>query len=51
VPEEGRPGKRRLDGQDVRSEPLEGRRKRLSKLLSRKNKAMRDGIQFSEAIT
>ena len=39
------------DGQDVRAEPLEERRKRLSKLLSRKTKAMRDGIQFSEAIT
>jgi len=31
-------------------EPLEERRKRLSKLLSRSNKAMRDGIQLSEAI-
>ena len=39
------------DGQDVRSEPLEERRKRLAKLLSRKTKAMRDGIQVSEAIT
>ena len=39
------------DGQDVRAEPLEERRKRLSKLLSRKTKAMRDGIQLSEAIT
>jgi bifunctional non-homologous end joining protein LigD len=39
------------DGQDVRPEPLEERRKRLAKLLSRKTKAMRDGIQFSEAIT
>jgi bifunctional non-homologous end joining protein LigD len=38
------------DGQDVRPEPLEERRKRLAKLLSRKNKAMRDGIQLSEAI-
>jgi bifunctional non-homologous end joining protein LigD len=40
-----------LDGQDVRPESLEERRKRLSKLLSRKTKAMRDGIQLSEAIT
>ena len=32
-------------------EPLEERRKRLARLLSRKNKAMRDGIQLSEAIT
>jgi bifunctional non-homologous end joining protein LigD len=40
-----------VDGQDVRPEPLEERRKRLSKLLSRKTKAMRDGIQLSEAIT
>ena len=39
------------DGQDVRPEPLEERRKRLAKLLSRKTKAMRDGIQLSEAIT
>ena len=35
------------DGQDVRPEPLEERRK----LLSRKTKAMRNGIQISEAIT
>ena len=35
----------------MRPEPLEERRKRLSKLLSRKTKAMRDGIQISEAIT
>jgi ATP-dependent DNA ligase len=34
------------NGQDVRPEPLEERRKRLSKLLSRKIKAMRDGIQL-----
>ena len=34
-----------VDGQDVRPEPLEERRKRLAKLLSRSNKAMRDGIQ------
>lgn len=40
-----------VDGQDIRPEPLEERRKRLSKLLSRKTKAMRDGIQLSEAIT
>ena len=39
------------DGQDVRPEPLEERRKRLAKLLSCKTKAMRDGIQLSEAIT
>jgi bifunctional non-homologous end joining protein LigD len=39
------------DGQDVRAEPLEERRKRLAKLLSRSNKALRDGIQLSEAIT
>jgi bifunctional non-homologous end joining protein LigD len=39
------------DGQDVRPEPLEERRKRLSKLLSRSNETMRDGIQVSEAIT
>jgi bifunctional non-homologous end joining protein LigD len=37
-----------VDGQDVRSEPLEERR---SKLLSRSNKKMRDGIQLSEGIT
>jgi ATP-dependent DNA ligase len=35
----------------LRPEPLEERRKRLAKLLSRKTKAMRDGIQLSEAIT
>src|SRR3954451_20292852 len=39
------------DGQDMRPEPLEERRKRLAKLLSRSNKAMREGIQLSEAIT
>ena len=38
------------DGQEVRPEPLEGGRKRLAKLLSRKTKAMRNGIQRSEAI-
>jgi bifunctional non-homologous end joining protein LigD len=37
-----------VDGQDIRPEPLEERRKRLTKLLSR---AMRDGIQLSEALT
>jgi ATP-dependent DNA ligase len=40
-----------VDGQDVRPEALEERRNRLAKLLSRKTKAMRDGIQVSEAIT
>jgi len=39
-----------LAGQDVRPEPLEERRKRLAKLLSRRTKAMRDGIQLIEAI-
>ena len=39
------------DGQDLRPEPLEERRKRLARLLSRRNKALRDGIQLSEAIT
>ena len=39
------------DGQDVRPEPLDERRKRLATLLSRRNKATRDGIQLSEAIT
>jgi bifunctional non-homologous end joining protein LigD len=34
-----------------RPEPLEERRKRLRKLLPAKAKALRDGIQFSEAIT
>ena len=38
------------DGQDVRSEPLAERRKRLVRLLSRSNKALRDGIQISEAL-
>jgi bifunctional non-homologous end joining protein LigD len=36
------------DGRDMRPEPLETRRKRLARLLSRK--AIRDGIQLSEAI-
>src|SRR4051812_45184258 len=40
-----------VDGQNVRPEPLEERRKRLARLLSRSNKAMREGIQLSEAIT
>src|SRR3954454_20116142 len=40
-----------LDGQDMRPEALEERRKRLSKLLSRTNKVMRDGIQLIEALT
>ena len=35
----------------MRPEPLEERRKRLARLLSRKTKAIRDGIQLSEAIT
>jgi bifunctional non-homologous end joining protein LigD len=35
----------------VRPEPLEECRKKLAKLLSRKNKSMRNGIQLSEAIT
>jgi hypothetical protein len=34
---------------DVRPESLEERRKRLARLLSRKTKAVRDGIQLSEA--
>jgi bifunctional non-homologous end joining protein LigD len=40
-----------VDGKDVRPEALEERRKRLRKLLSRSNKALREGIQLSEAIT
>jgi bifunctional non-homologous end joining protein LigD len=40
-----------VDGADMRPEPLEERRKRLARLLSRSNKAMRQGIQLSEAIT
>src|SRR5947209_3644698 len=32
-----------LDGQDLRPEALEERRKRLARLLSRSNKAMREG--------
>jgi ATP-dependent DNA ligase len=36
---------------DVLSEALKERRKRLAKLLSRKTKALRHGIQLSEAIT
>jgi bifunctional non-homologous end joining protein LigD len=40
-----------VDGADLRSEPLEKRRKRLTRLLARSNKAMREGLQLSEAIT
>jgi bifunctional non-homologous end joining protein LigD len=40
-----------VEGQDMRPEALEERRKRLWRLLSRKTKAIRDGIQRSEAIT
>ena len=40
-----------VEGEDVRGEPVEERRKRLARLLSRKNKAMREGIQLSEALT
>ena len=40
-----------VDGADMRPEPLEECRKRLARLLSRSNKAMRQGIQLSEAIT
>jgi bifunctional non-homologous end joining protein LigD len=40
-----------VDGQDVRPEPLEERRKRLARLLSRNTNAIRHGIQLSEAIT
>ena len=40
-----------VDGRDVRPEPLEQRRKRSARLLSRSTKALRDGIQLSEAIT
>jgi bifunctional non-homologous end joining protein LigD len=41
-----------IDGQDVRSEPLEARKKRLERLLSRKSRsALRDGVQLSEAIS
>jgi hypothetical protein len=35
----------------ARAEALEDRRKRLSRLLSRSNKAMREGIQLSQALT
>ena len=35
----------------MRPEPLEERRRRLTSLLSRGNKVLRDGIQLSEAIT
>jgi hypothetical protein len=37
-----------VDGQDVRPEPPQ---ERLARLLSRSNKALRDGIQLSEALT
>src|SRR4051812_4436247 len=40
-----------VDGEDMRPEPLEERRKRLARLLSRSNKAMRDGIRLREALT
>jgi bifunctional non-homologous end joining protein LigD len=40
-----------VDGEDVRHEGIEERRKRLSRLLLHKANAMRDGIQLSEAIT
>src|SRR3954451_8779765 len=40
-----------VDGENMRSEPLEERRKRLARLLSRSNKAMRQGIQLSESLT
>jgi ATP-dependent DNA ligase len=40
-----------VDGQDVRPEPPQARRERLARLLSRSNKALRDGIQLSEALT
>jgi hypothetical protein len=35
----------------MRPGPLEERRKRLARLLSRSNKPMRGGIQLSEALT
>jgi bifunctional non-homologous end joining protein LigD len=40
-----------LDAKDVRPEAPEERRKHLARLLSRIDKAMRQGIQLSEAIT
>ena len=40
-----------VNAEDVRPEPLEERRKRLARLLYRSNKALRDGIQLSDAIT
>jgi bifunctional non-homologous end joining protein LigD len=40
-----------VGGQNMRHEALEERRNRLAKLLRANNKAMRDGIQLSEAIT
>jgi hypothetical protein len=53
-PSSGDPGRLRSHGagrRDMRPEPLEARRKRLSRVLSRQSKAKRDGIQLSEAIT
>jgi len=40
-----------IDRANVHPEPLEERKKRLARLLCRKNQAMRDGIQLSEALT
>ena len=40
-----------VGGEDMRPDSLEERRKRLARLLSRNTKAVRDGIQLSEAIT
>jgi len=40
-----------VEGADLRSEPLEKRRKHLTRLLARSNKAMREGLELSEAIT
>lgn len=40
-----------VDGQDVRPEALEERTNRLAKLLSRKTKAVSEGLQLSEPIT
>src|SRR6187399_75392 len=37
-----------VEGADLRSEPLEKRRKHLTRLLARSNKAMREGLQLSE---
>ena len=38
-----------MDGQDVRPEPLEERRKRLARLL--KAQAVREGVRLSEALS